>query len=110
MKDKLLEWFATGSVGASSRAIAQKMMGLGDTPERSHPHDPDDLNRCLLLLEAVPEIRDHMAKVAEISETWAKLVKRWDELERCFLDEVGLDWVNGYSAPRTYELMKQIMR
>lgn len=108
MEYKLLNWFATGRVGASSRAIAQKMMGLGSAPERSHPRDPDDLNRCLLLLEAVPEIRDHMDEVAELSETWAKLVERWDEVEQCFLDEVGLNWTKGHKASRTYELMKSI--
>ena len=106
MKDKILEWFATGRVGASSKAMACAAAGLpGD---KSHPYDPDDLNRCLLLLEAVPEIRDCMDKVAEISGTWAKLVTRWDEVEKCFLDEVGLNWCKANSASKTYELMKQI--
>ena len=106
MKDKLLEWFATGRVGASSKAMACAAAGLpGD---KSHPYDPDDFNRCLLLLEAVPEIRDCMDNVAGISGTWAKLVNRWDEVEQCFLDEVGLNWSKARSAPKTYELMKEI--
>lgn len=106
MKDKILEWFATGRVGASSQAMACAAAGLPS--DKSHPYDPGDFNRCLLLLEAAPEIRDCMDKVAEISGTWAKLVARWDEVEKCFLDEVGLNWCKAHSAPKTYELMKQI--
>lgn len=106
MKDKILDWFATGRVGASSKAMA---CAVADLPhDKSHPYDPDDLNRCLLLLEAVPEIRNQMDKVASISGTWGKLVARWDEVEQCFLDEVGLNWCKARSAPKTYELMKQI--
>jgi len=74
----------------------------------SHPYDPSDFNRCLLLLDAVPEIRRHMDKVAEISDAWARLVERWDEVEQCFIDEVGFNWTNGRRASRTYRLMKEI--
>ena len=108
MKDKIMLWFATGRVGASSKAMA---CAVADLPisDRYHPADPDDLNRCLLLIEAVPEIRDHMDKVAAISGTWARLVARWDEIEQCFLDEVGLNWVKARSAPKTYALMRSII-
>jgi hypothetical protein len=106
MKDKILGWFATGRVGASSRAMA---CAAADLPhDKSHPCDPGDFNRCLLLLEAVPEIRNQMDKIAAISDTWRKLVARWDEVEQCFLDEAGLNWWKANSAPKTYELMKQI--
>lgn len=73
-----------------------------------HPYDPDDLNRCLLFLEAVPEAREHMDKLREISPIWAKLVDRWAEVEASFLDEVGLDWCKARSAPKTYALMKSV--
>jgi hypothetical protein len=106
MKDKILNWVGTGRVGASSRAMALASIGIKN--DGSHPLDPDDLNRCLLLLKEVPEIRLHMDKVAAINETWAKLVERWSEVEQCFLDEVGLNWSKGKSAMRTYELMKDI--
>ena len=106
MKDKILKWFGTGRVGASSKAMALAAAGIPS--DRSHPYDPDDLNRCILLLEAVPEIRDNMDKVAAISDTWSKLVERWDEVEQCFLDEVGLNCTKGNIASRTYELMKSI--
>lgn len=60
------------------------------------------------MIEAVPGVRNCMDKVAAISETWGKLVARWDEVEQCFLDEVGRDWCCGKTAPRTYRLMKDI--
>lgn len=106
MKDKILNWFATGRVGSSSKAMACAAAGLPS--DKSHPYDPDDLNRCLLLLEAVPEVRNNMDKVAAINERWGALVARWGEVEQCFLEEVGLNWSKGNRAPKTYKLMKDI--
>jgi len=71
--------------------------------------DPDDLNRCLLLLEAVPDIRENMDKIAALSVTWEKLISEWDNIEKCFLEEVGLDWSKGKKATKTYNLMKNII-
>lgn len=107
MKDKILNWFATGHVGASAKVMACAAAGI-DSNERNHPYDPSDLNRCLLLLVEVPEILQHFDKVAAISDTWAKLIARWDEVEQCFLDEVGRNWCKAHSAPKTYNLMKAI--
>jgi len=106
MKDKILNWFGTGEVGSSSKAMA--LCFAGADGDDSHPHDPDDLNRCLMFLEAVPEARDQMDKLRELSPTWAKLVDSWAELEASFLNEVGLDWCKARSAPKTYALMKRI--
>lgn len=108
MKDKILEWFGTGRVGASSRAMALCFAGV-DSPEKSYPHDPDDLNRCLLLLDAVPEAREHLWKLREISPVWNSLVSRWAELEKTFIAEAGLNWVKSSSAPRTSALMEEIL-
>ena len=109
MKDKILNWFATGSVGLSSKTMACAAAGIPQLVTR-HPVDAADLNRCLLLLEGVPEIRDHMDRVSAVSDTWAKLVDRWDEVEQCFLDEVGLNWTKGDRASRTCELIKEIIK
>lgn len=106
MKEKILNWFGTGRVGASSKAMALAVLDIKN--DGSHPYDPDDFNRCLLLLEAVPEIRQHMDKISAINKTWSKLVSRWGEVESCFLDEVGLNWRKANRAPKTYALMKDI--
>lgn len=108
MKDKVLNWLATGQVGESSKAMAYAVIDM-DVNLKSHPYDPADFNRCLMLLEAVPEARNNFDKVAALSETWKKLIDRWDEVEKCFLDEVGFDWVNSDNAPKTYDLMDGII-
>lgn len=106
MKDEILNWFATGRVGASSQAMACCFAGIeGDI---SHPSDPDDLNRCLLFLKAVPEARNHMDELRKLSTIWNELIDRWDKLENIFLAEVGLNWMHGTRATKTYELMKEI--
>lgn len=107
MKDKILKWIGTGRVGASSKAMALAVVGAPN--DGSHPYDPADLNRCLLLLADVPEIRQHMCKVSEISVTWEKLVKRWAELEKCFIEEAGFDWSKSERAPKTYDMIKDII-
>lgn len=111
MKENILMWFATGQVGTSSKAMVLAVLDFPQDPDwpDEYPYHPVELNGCLLLLEAAPEIRDHMDKVAALSERWARLVARWDELEKCFLDECGLDWSKGYEAHWTYKLMREIL-
>jgi len=105
---KVLKWFATGRVGSSSKCMATYLT-TGVIPVRGdYPHDPDDLNRCLLLLEAVPELREHLHKMANVNEQWEELVEDWDALESCFINEVGLNWCNGNTASITYKAMKQM--
>ncbi len=108
MKDKIIDWFANGRVGASSRVMASVISGAKDT-DGSHPYDPDDLNRCLLFLDRVPEAREHLHKLCSVSKQWNSLIKRWNEIEKSFLDEVGLNWCNSDSAPKTYDLMKEVL-
>ena len=109
MRDKILTWFANGRTGASSEAMAGCIAGI-EGGRKSFPLDPADFNRCLLFLAAVPEARDHLDEVATISPVWGRLVARWDEIEKTFLDEAGLDWCKSFSAPETYRLMQEIIR
>jgi hypothetical protein len=105
---RVLDWLANGRVGLSSKTMA--MIALGSTPERiNYPHDPDDLNRCLLLLKAAPAVRDAFPKIAVASKVWAALIARWNEIEQAFLNEVGLDWCKAYNAPKTYRLMRDVI-
>ena len=108
LKSKVLNWMATGDVGESSKAMA--LCATGTARLKSHPYDPPDFNRCLLLVKEIPEIRDHFDDVAKMSDTWAALIENWNELEECFLDEVGLDWSKGRSlrATNTYEMMDRV--
>lgn len=107
IQTKVLNWIATGRVGASSKTMAMAACGLPN--EGDYPSDPDDLNRCLLMLKAVPEVRDHFDKIAALGGVWGRLIPRWAEIEALFLEEVGLNWSKAQSADKTYKLMKAVM-
>lgn len=102
-------WIVRGSTGLSSERIWAHMTGtVTEGRTTNYPHDPDDLNRCLLLLEAVPEWKARMGEMAAHGPVWAALAARWDEIAQCFIDEVGLNWSKGNRASKTYDLMKQV--
>ena len=107
-EENIAKWFVCGKVGASSRAMACCM--LKQTGHNSHPLDPADFNRCLLFIEAVPEAKEYMREFRKLSKEWASLIDNWDKIENCFISEVGRDWVNGDSAPKTYNLMKEVLK
>ena len=109
VEQRAVAWIRDGRVGMSSRAIHDHMLGLKAKDGYSYPHDPDDLNRCLLLLDLIPEWKSRMPEMAQHSAAWAGLVGRWEEIVATFLEEVGLNWSKGKSAPRTYALMKQAL-
>ena len=108
LEQRAQNWIINGQVGMSSKAIWSQMMGVDDKEDGfSWPSDPDDLNRCLLLLDLIPEWKPRMGEMARHGKVWAALAKSWDEITTCFIAEVGLNWRNGRSAPKTYELMKK---
>lgn len=110
VEQRAAAWMRDGEVGMSSRAIHDHMLGL--TPKCGYfdyPLDPDDLNRCLLLLELIPEWKPRIGEMTEHGVMWAGLAARWDEIVQCCLEEVGLNWCKGNRAPKTYLLMKQAM-
>ena len=111
MEKKIIEWLVNGDTGISSELMAATACGIDRKKWGPRtPSDPSDFNRCLKLLKAVPEVKNHMPEIANLSETWAALIERWDEVEKCFLEEVGLDWEKSRTkaARKTYELMKEI--
>lgn len=105
-KDKLLRWFVNGHVGVSSRAIASAACGIAYREGKrwgSTPADPSDFKRCLDLIEAVPALRSHLDKVAKTEPAWARIVEKWDELERIYREEQPSG-----KAPRTWALLKAL--
>lgn len=105
-------WLANGRRGISSNTMFTVMTGVDALSDSSpsHPHDPDDLDCCLALLHAVPELRPKLPLMAKASPAWAALIANWDQIEASHLDEVGLGWTKGGSAPRTYELMRTVLK
>ena len=108
-QQKTIQWLANGSTGVSSETMAFWLAFELKKKHCGHPRDPNDLDRCLRLLEAVPELRKEMHYMAEISPEWEALIARWEEIERSHLDEVGLGWTKALSAPKTYKLMRKIL-
>ena len=109
MQEKIIEWFANGEVGASSRVMASTVSGAKAT-DGSYPSDPADFNRCLLFLDAVPEARGELHKLKAVNSHWEKLIERWLEVEISFLAEVGRNWSKAKSVPKTHRLMKSIYK
>ena len=111
----LTMWLASGERGLSSEAIA--LTALGERPSRTPwPLDPEDLRRCLLLLEEAPESReDGLLVLAERCPKWASLVNVWDRLSESLRSEIGETlpyrwWApETYAAPKTYALMQEAL-
>ncbi len=109
IKNKLIKWFATGKVGTSSKNMACIAAGMPHHPFACYPHDPSDFSRCLLLVNEVPEVRNCFEQIASLSPQWNALIQNWDELEKTFIDEAGLDWCKATSAPNTHALMRTVL-
>lgn len=108
----MVEWLASGRRGVSSNTMFTHLTGINalrDCGSGSHPHDPDDLDRCLQLLHDVKELRPLLPKMAEYSREWAALIEHWDQIEIAHLNEVGLGWTKARSAPKTYAVMRSIL-
>lgn len=105
------KWLATGSRGVSSNTMFQTLIGFNALKgsHGSHPHDPDDLDRCLKLLEAVPSLKPRIGEMASVSKQWAALVSRWDEIVESHINEVGIGWTKADQATKTYKLMKEVL-
>lgn len=105
---KATNWLACGSRGISSNTMFTVLIGvdaLGGS-HGSHPLDPSDLDRCLRLLDSVPELRNRLPMMADVSPQWAALIDNWVEIEQTHLNEVGLGWSKGGRAEKTYALMR----
>lgn len=102
-------WIVGSDSGMSSKAIWAHMMGVKPRDGWCHPHDPADFGRCARLLELMPEWRDRLPEMVELSQEWRALVARWDEIHASMDREVGVDWSKGRSAPITYGLMRDIL-
>ena len=109
IKNKLLKWFARGKVGASSKTMARIAAGMPHHPFSCYPLDPSDFNRCLLLVDKVPEVRNYFEQIASLSPQWNALIQNWDELAKTFNHEAGLDWCKATSAPSTYALINAVL-
>ena len=104
IQDDIIYWFGNGEVGMSSTALALGLLCM--EPKRpSHPLDPADLRRCVLLLDEVDNEREHLDNARELSPVWNDLIDRWTELETSLRREMDA----GNRAPDTWALMREII-
>lgn len=112
LSDAERKWLGSGERGGSSEAIFAKLHGGIEMPiGDSHPLDPADFRRCLLLLETVPAFASRFCDGAmrDVSPEWARLSAAWDELKETFESECP-SWRTGNGkALGTYALMKRVI-
>lgn len=99
---KAAMWLRTGERGASSNSMCKHIFGVSKDAGDNYPHDPDDLRRCILFLDAA-EAHDKVPLMASVSPQWAGLVRRWGDLVATFKEEMAA----GKSAPKTYAMMRE---
>lgn len=104
---RVIQWLLSRDTGVSSKAIVAQLSNIVlESPfSMDHPHDPADLGRCIRLLEAIPEFRERLDEMKQVSLIWAALVDHWDELETLYKEELPTG-----RAPKCYARMQQIIQ
>ena len=102
------EWLLKGDRGVSAETIFGAITGLFINRSKYPPADPVDFYRCYKLLEAVPQWKSELYKVAELSKTWKNVIDNWDKLSELLEEQIerrdkGIRASNGM-----YEFMKQL--
>ena len=110
------EWLLAGEHGVSSCSIFWRLTGVRPPLLRAdrhyaHPRDPDDLRRCMLLLDEVPEFRDRIGEMRGASASWDVLVDAWDDLCASLEAEIPAwrDPPRGSAARKTYRAMQDLL-
>lgn len=105
----MVNWLASGERGISSNTMFTHLTGINALRQwrMDVPHDPDDLRRCRLLLEQVPELAARFPLMRDVSPEWARLVNIWPELCAAMDAEVP-DWRAGLSraAQKTFVMIQ----
>ena len=106
---KAMFWLVNSRTGLFSKCMLATIINggpvLGGRDAKFHPHDPSDLKRCITLLDAAPELRDHLNVMQEVSNEWNVLIKHWADLEAMFKEELQ---VNPNKAPLTLKFMREL--
>jgi hypothetical protein len=108
-----VEWYLSGRRGASSMTMFRTI--VADVPEfratgTAHPFDPADLDRCVALLDAVPEARAGLERMRAVSSTWNAMIDAWSELETLLAKEKEeAKDAESKPAPKTYAAMRALI-
>lgn len=103
----IVKWLGGDDTGSSSKTIA--LTALGEMPPRAahqYPSDGADFGRCYRLLQAAPEAKAGLDKLAvDGGPYWAALAARWDDIQAAYLRDLAKP-----KGEETYALMKSILR
>ena len=109
----LAAWIASDEVGASSLCMARTLSHVAgmECPkhryrnENRHPLDVSDFRRCVQMLDAVPELREHIPAMKALGPIWSRLADKWTELERMYATERGKA-----KCPKTHALLIECIK
>lgn len=81
---QLGRWLAAGDRGVSSLTMAAIALGAGRSKHHDFdaPHDAGDFERCHALVKAVPAVRQHFARIAQVVPAFRGILAEWDSLAR----------------------------
>lgn len=103
---KALMWLKNGHVGMSSKTMCLTLFpnleSFVEYDKPTHPYDNGDFARCIGFVDAMDGLsKEQMAKVASISDKWANLVKKWDEIA------LGCSSSDVEASSHSYDLIRQ---
>lgn len=104
------EWLKSDDTGRSSEFMLSILGPLAFPGKHfghrlnAHPHDPSDFARCLGLLAAVPELRQHLLAMTKQGPVWTALVLAWEGLEALYAEELPTG-----KAPKLYAWMRALI-
>jgi len=114
LSENELKWINEGSHGASSAWMFRMFTGVNMMDRLAehvcfspYPLDPDDLSRCVEMLDCVPEFWKRLDELRGNNATWDALLGEWENLclslREELLEDTGM-------APRTYKRMREIIK
>lgn len=89
-----MKWLTMGSKGISSQTMFSVCTGLNIMGgwHYDHPFDSDDFSRCYDVYKSVPEVRENLNKLREVSNAWNNLIDNWDILCSKFEENTRTNW------------------
>ena len=111
IKEKLLTYFVyTVKIGHAERALAAIALNKPISENACYERELTALNRMIVLLHTIPELRQFMPKMGVISKDWQAVADNWEIIEKMFIDEAGMGFSKRISAPKTYHFIQSVLK
>lgn len=112
LPQEAIAWLDSMNRTDAADTMFSVLSGLDILPRSAfrYPSTPNEWMNCRILLEDVPQWRDRLPWMREISREWAQLVDNWDELQALVDGEVqfAAGDTEGY-APRARARMQYLL-